>query len=496
MGERPVESQTFLSPASSADNVSVIGKLPDESSEKTIEVAYIEYSSYSEATITGSSNDLTRSGSNQSLERIDEVSKSESGSGDVFDGSGDEKDETPKLVREKTVQERFVSAVRSKLLPAIRLKLNAEFNMKWAALNQVDEQRKAELEKLYTVFHNVNQLPENLASMIEPIAFFEFSSGEYRVGSDKSQIYIDIRRSGGVRHPIQVEWATREDSALPGQHFQYKEGLIDFMPGERTKRIYVDLDHREVSKSAFFIIEMTGFNNLLWELPEGSAETGTNYEAKIEMISKVDFAKMTNQRIEKPDGLEISHNKAANLHVARWDLPNDDPSKNFVCEYEVQYRQANNKNDEVEKIRVSGLDPDVCIEGKDLEPEAAYNLRVVAIDFANQQEQTEWTPFSTSKATPLPPSVFTYDKSNKSFSWDEVDCSTHDSSSIFEIGYAPAEDAKPEDVSFLAEIDIAKTEISVDNIDESKDYIACIRVQNESGWGYSQILQIAKKEED
>lgn len=348
-------------------------------------------------------------------------------------------------------------------------------------------QIREEMFALYEVFYNLHLVPAEMAEYIEPIAFFEFSSGNYRVGSDKHQVYIDIRRSGGVRHAVRVGWRTRPDTAVSTDNFIYKEGILDFLPGQRVKRIHIDLANRHISNDIDFTVELTSMEGLLWELPDGSVDTGRNYEANINMISKMNFVKLTNERIAKPSGLSVTHDINTNNHVGKW---NEISGSNNIAEYEVQWRQANADN--LQRLRISGLDSKVYIPGDQFEPVENYNLRLLAIDFAYNQEQTEFVNFVSAKAPPNPPKYFGYDRKNKKFYWSEVDEKAD--TEFFEIAYCLAENAV--ECEYIEEISADAISAEVEGGADLNDnnYIAVIRGFNSSGYGPSTILQIKKQD--
>ena len=384
------------------------------------------------------------------------------------------------------------SLIRTKVLPGVRMKLAAQFNTKWERLESKTRKNasvKKQMQIAYNDFHNVVGVPEEMAECIEPVAFFQFSSGTYRVGSDKEEIYIDVRRGGGVRHAVRVGWSTRDDTAVHGENYVRKDGFIDFLPGERVKRIHIELLNRHVSKSLHFMVEFKTMEGLIWELPDGAVDYDTNYEAEIEMISVMAFNKFTQKRIAKPDELKVVHSTEDNQHTASWLAieGGENNVDNSIAEYEIQYKQASlaaNVSDEMNRIRISGLDSQIYLPGDHFKPVTDYNLRVMAIDFANNLEQTEYVNFESAKAPPNPPSKFFYDKQNEEFRFSDVDEKAE--TTEFEIAYCYAEDAT--EVHY---IDLGPNDRSAKcKLEKGKNYISCIRAFNSSGVGGSKIFQI------
>merc|ERR1712173_87892 len=106
----------------------------------------------------------------------------------------------------------------------------------------------------------------------------------------------------------------------------------------------------------------------------------------------------------------------------------------------------------------------------------------MAIDFANNLEQSEYVNFTTAKAPPKPPTKFIYDKQAKEFRFDGVD--EEAGITEFEIAYCYAEDA--EEVHY---IDLKPDERSAKCELENENYISCVRAFNSSGVGGSKICQ-------
>ena len=162
--------------------------------------------------------------------------------------------------------------------------LSKNFDEKWSKLKddlKSDEALKEKTRKVAADYGMMSKLPKEMASKLEPVALFGFASAKYRVGADQHKIFIDIRRQGGLKHAVKLHWNTRENTALQGKHFDYKSGVINFMPGKKSERIWVDLlqNDRVSAQNVQFMIEITKFEGLLWGLPLDSVEYGTNYSA-------------------------------------------------------------------------------------------------------------------------------------------------------------------------------------------------------------------------
>lgn len=176
----------------------------------------------------------------------------------------------------------FRDIVRQKIL--IPMWLSKNFDEKWSKLKddlKSDEALKEKTRKVAADYGMMSKLPKEMASKLEPVALFGFASAKYRVGADQDKIFIDIRRQGGLKHAVKLHWNTRENTALQGKHFDYKSGVINFMPGKKSERIWVDLlqNDRVSAQNVQFMIEITKFEGLLWGLPLDSVEYGTNYSA-------------------------------------------------------------------------------------------------------------------------------------------------------------------------------------------------------------------------
>ena len=201
---------------------------------------------------------------------------------------------------------RWRDIVYQKVLPKIRSNFSLQFKRNFRKLKLETQRNKSQklfFEKQFKMFKNIHKLPDEMAVIIESPAIFQFSSSKYLVASNQKRLYLDILRTGGVRYSVRCCWGTRQRTAFSNINFVQKTGVVDFLPGQRVKRIYVDLlsEHNEEklgngnfldvdSKNSInFVLELTVLDGLLWTLPETAVDYGKNYEATVE-IRKVSIA--------------------------------------------------------------------------------------------------------------------------------------------------------------------------------------------------------------
>ena len=118
-------------------------------------------------------------------------------------------------------KDHFKNVVKNKIL--IPMWLSKNFDEKWNKLKddtlKHDEGLKEKTRKVAGDYGMMSKLPKDMANKLEPVAVFGFASSKYRVGSDKSRVFIDVRRQGGLKHAVKLSWNTRENTALQGKHF-------------------------------------------------------------------------------------------------------------------------------------------------------------------------------------------------------------------------------------------------------------------------------------
>lgn len=171
---------------------------------------------------------------------------------------------------------------------------------------------KEEMYKMYQKFDQLDKVPEEMAHRIEPKSKFEFASGTYRVGPNRASMYVDIRRDGGLRHPVRIFWRTQDQTANATKHYCATEGHTDFLSGQRIHRIKIDLKQQaEINNDVFFTIEIYKTEGIFWNLPASSVGLGDYSEIKVVLINKMKFARLTNERIRPPTGLKSYDDSAS-----------------------------------------------------------------------------------------------------------------------------------------------------------------------------------------
>lgn len=221
-----------------------------------------------------------------------------------------------------------------------------------------------------------------------------------------------------------------------------------------------------------FIIELTKFEGLLWDLPADSVEFGTNYEVPVELISKINFNKLTQIRVKKPENLKVSVENGQEL--VTWEMPPD--CKDAVAEYMLEYKLPS--SDKPHKQQISGLDNKCFLSN--LKPENVYYLRILAVDFAKNMMQSEFIEFTSEKQAPNPPSLLKYEAKN--IVWDGVD----ESSEKFEVSYCKLENA---DGVTVQTCDKNERSLVLKNLEDGAEYLVSIRAENQLGIGFAKFIK-------
>ena len=224
------------------------------------------------------------------------------------------------------------------------------------------------------------------------------------------------------------------------------------------------------------MIEITKFEGLLWDLPSGSCEFGSNYEVPIEIISKSNLSKLTNIQASKPENLVVIPEKMSQQQKLVWDMIPE--SKNAVAHYVVEYKQPS--SDKPYKQQISGLDTSCPL--LNLKPQTVYFLRIMAVDFSKNMFQSDFIEFTSSKQAPEPPKVLLIDPVENYLSWEQVDFNTES----FEVSYCKTEGAESVVVEKLGG-EVRK--LVLDDLEKNTEYLASIRAENEFGFGSAKFLK-------
>ena len=100
------------------------------------------------------------------------------------------------------------------------------FDEKWQQLDpEIKEDNSFdELKEQAKFFNMLNKLPLEMAHRLEPVSELKFASLHYRVGPNKDQVFIDIRRTGGLKNALRLFYSTVSETAKEGVHFEGKDG--------------------------------------------------------------------------------------------------------------------------------------------------------------------------------------------------------------------------------------------------------------------------------
>lgn len=109
-----------------------------------------------------------------------------------------------------------------------------------------------------------------------------FSSELYEFSvTNKTEVAIPIERTYGQTGPVNVEWFTRENTAIAGRDFIESSGVAEFTHGQAMHYIHIPVTNQIIKQGVerTFIVELGQANN--------EATIG-RYEATISLYSDVD----------------------------------------------------------------------------------------------------------------------------------------------------------------------------------------------------------------
>lgn len=338
---------------------------------------------------------------------------------------------------------RFI--VNNKLIPQIR-QSNQKKKQKTLISEAKNNRKKVEYSINCIKYKDLTNLPREFINMLEPPAVFQFASKNYQVSKSNSKIYLDILRTGGFRFPLRLSWETRSRTANQELHFVQKFGVVDFLPGQRTKKIFIELndfkklqnfddvraeeplklddnvfgahsnskistDKRRQRQQLFslkreksfidkkkleFIVELQSIEGFMWKVPQISVGFGKNYEAKIEIINddfnsrpRLDSTTVSNKiKLQKDDSL-FSWKGA--------------PNSNDIAGYELQYQEydfnptnalssteseasVDQPLGPIKKILISGQETSFSMDHKFFKTNQEYLMTLNVISFSDLEQ--------------------------------------------------------------------------------------------------------------
>lgn len=123
--------------------------------------------------------------------------------------------------------------------------------------------------------------------------FFQFSQAGYTANEDAGSATITVTRTAGSTTAATVAYATIDDSAVAGQHYQTAEGVLNFAAGETSKTFNVALiNNTELGDHAL---------KLTLASPSGDALLGTISEATLTIDDDEDIP--ANDRFSKAQSI-------------------------------------------------------------------------------------------------------------------------------------------------------------------------------------------------
>jgi hypothetical protein len=151
-----------------------------------------------------------------------------------------------------------------------------------------------------------------------------------------------------------------------------------------------------IKKDLQFSVKIEKIEGLLWELPADHVKFSDENQIRVTLISIMNFGRLTESRVDKPSNLEINPDEVEQQEKVTWEEDYDDEESNAVCEYTLEYRSVHSGEERavVHRHALSGLDTMCFLSSSDLMPDSRYFMRLLAIDFANNREQTEYIEFT------------------------------------------------------------------------------------------------------
>ncbi|MES9945453.1 MAG: Calx-beta domain-containing protein [Candidatus Thiodiazotropha sp.] len=102
----------------------------------------------------------------------------------------------------------------------------------------------------------------------------EFSESLYSVDEDTQKLIVTVRRSGGSKGEVRVEYTTIEDEAKQGRDYSISKGTLQFHEGETLRSFEVSIHDDEIDE------ENESFYLALSDV-DGNATLGDKAEAKV-----------------------------------------------------------------------------------------------------------------------------------------------------------------------------------------------------------------------